>query len=126
MASRADQLNNALDQLLANNPNDITGAVVVGADGMLLSARLGGDANVERVAAIAATMMGVTTRVAGELKIGNAEEAIVRAEVGYLLVMPVSKQAMLALTLRQNANLGLVRLESREAGRAVAASLNGI
>jgi hypothetical protein len=91
-----------------------------------MASQIGSDTNIDRVGAITATMHGVTTRVAGELKLGQAEEVIVRSANGYLLVMPVTAQIVLSLTLRQSANLGLVRLEAREAGGAIATVMNGL
>jgi len=44
----------------------------------------------------------------------------VNAESGYLLVMPVAAQMILAIILRQHANLGMIRIEARETGRAIA------
>ncbi len=124
MASRSENIANALEQLVSNNPNDISGAAVISSDGMLISARMGPDVNPDRVGAIAATMMGVTVRVTNDLKLGKAEETIVRAEGGYLVVVPVNAQIVLAITLRANANLGMVRLELRDTGKLVAAAMS--
>lgn len=123
MESRSEQLRKALGNLISANSADIVGAVVVGSDGIVLGAHMNGETNIDRVAAITATMMGVTSRVAGELKIGTAEESIVRAGQGYLLVMPVAPNIILSMTLRQNANLGMVRIEARETGRIIAAAM---
>lgn len=126
MASRSEQLKEILARLVGANSADISGAVVVGTDGIVMASHIGGETNIDRVGAITATMNGVTTRVAGELKIGAAEEVIVRSSQGYLLVMPISPLIVLSMTLRQGANLGLVRLEAREAGSAIAVTMNGL
>ncbi|NOK62837.1 MAG: dynein regulation protein LC7 [Chloroflexi bacterium AL-N1] len=126
--TRSEQLTTALDRLIASNPTDITGAAVITTDGILLSSRLGADItinNPDRVAAIAATMMGVTTRVVNELKIGQAEEAIVRAVGGYLLITPVMSQVCLAILLRRDANLGLARLDANDIGKLIKVALDG-
>lgn len=124
MASRSELLSAILEQLVSNNSTDIAGAAVISTDGMLLSSRMGPDVNADRVGAIAATMMGVTIRVVNDLKIGKAEETIIRADHGYLVVVPVSAQVVLAITLRPQANLGMIRLEAREAGQSIAAAMN--
>lgn len=126
--TRAEQLTTALDRLIASNPTDITGAAVITTDGILLSSRLSADItinNPDRFAAIAATMMGVTTRVVNELKIGQAEEAIVRAVGGYLLITPVMSQVCLAILLRRDANLGLARLDANDVGQLIKVALDG-
>ncbi|MEM8532841.1 MAG: roadblock/LC7 domain-containing protein [Chloroflexota bacterium] len=126
--TRSEQLTTALDRLIASNPTDITGAAVITTDGILLSSRLSADItinNPDRVAAIAATMMGVTTRVVNELKIGQAEEAIVRANGGYLLITPVMPQVCLSILLRPDANLGMARLDANDVGQLIKAALDG-
>lgn len=119
MANRAERIESALAGYIENNANDVTGAALISSDGMLLGAKMSADVNADRVGAISATMMGVTKRVVTDLKIGTAEETIVRAQDGYLLVLPVNEQLVLATTLRPNANLGMVRLEARDASHAL-------
>lgn len=123
MASRSETIEAALNQLVSNNSTDITGAAVISLDGMLLGARMAPDVNPDRVGAIAATMMGVTLRVVNDLKIGHAEEAIIKADNGYLLVMPINAQMVIATTMRANANLGMVRLETRDTSRSLGSVL---
>jgi hypothetical protein len=127
--SRTDLLAAALDQLITHNISDVSGAAVITTDGMLLSARMSphlASSNAERVSAIAATMMGVTSRVVGEIKIGKAEEAIIRAEQGYLIVMPIAQHVVLSIILRAGANLGLLRLDAREISRMLVAALSRV
>jgi len=63
--------------------------------------------------------MGVTRRVGNELRIGFAEEIIIKANKGLFMVLPAGDQSLLAISLRQDANLGLVRLEARDAARSI-------
>ncbi|NJO81403.1 MAG: dynein regulation protein LC7 [Blastochloris sp.] len=126
MINRSEQLKEILSKLVGENSSDIAGVVVVGSDGIVMASQMIGGTNIDRVGAITATMQGVTSRVAGELKIGDTEEVIVRSVQGYLLVMPVSSMIVLSLTLRQGANLGMVRLEAAAAGKSIAAVMHGI
>jgi uncharacterized protein len=119
MASRQELIGSILDQLTGNAAPDINGAVAVSADGIVLVSRMNGDVNVDRVGAVAATMIGVTRRVSGELRIGSTEEAIIKADNGLFMVLPAGTQGLLAVNLRQGANLGLVRIEAREAAAAI-------
>jgi uncharacterized protein len=123
MASRQETIAAILDQLKNNAGNDVTGAVAVGMDGIVLVSRMGNDVNADRVGAVAATMIGVTRRVSGELRIGATEEAIIKADNGLFMVLPAGDQSLLAVNLRQGANLGMVRLEAREAAVAIARAL---
>jgi len=123
MASRQDQVLAILDQLSINAGNDVTGAVAVSMDGIVLASRMSNDVNADRVGAVAATMVGVTRRVSGELKIGATEEAIIKANNGLFMVLPAGEQGLLAVNLRQGANLGMVRIEAREAAAAISQAL---
>ena len=115
MATRQEQVLAILDHLSLNAGNDVTGAVAVSMDGIVLASRMANEVNADRVGAVAATMVGVTRRVSGELKIGTTEETILRGTNGLFIVLPAGDQAMLAVNLKQGANLGLVRLEARDA-----------
>ena len=123
MASRQEQVLAVLDRLSNNVGSDISGAVAVSMDGIVLASRMSGEINADRVGAVAATMVGVTRRVSNELKIGATEEAIIRADNGLFMVLPAGDQSLLAVNLRQGANLGMVRIEARDAavdiGRAL-------
>jgi predicted regulator of Ras-like GTPase activity (Roadblock/LC7/MglB family) len=123
MASRQEQVLAVLDRLSNNIGNDIHGAVAVSMDGIVLASRMSSDVNADRVGAVAATMVGVTRRVSNELKIGTTEEAIIKADNGMFMVLPAGDQSLLAVNLKQGANLGMVRIEARDAavdiGRAL-------
>lgn len=114
MATRQEQLMTILDRLEANMSSDISGAVAVSMDGIVLASRMSSDVNADRVGAVAATMVGVTRRVAGELKIGTPEEAIIKADNGMFMVIPAGQYSLLAVNLRPGANLGMVRIEAHD------------
>jgi hypothetical protein len=119
MPSRQEQIAVVLERLLANTGSDVTGVAAVSMDGIVLVSRLSADVNEDRLGAVAATMMGVTRRVSGELRIGGAEEVIMKAREGLFMVFPIGEQNLLAVHMRQDANLGMVRLEAREAAGAI-------
>ena len=123
MASRQDQVLAILDRLTANSGNDVSGAVAVSMDGIVLASRMSSDINADRVGAVAATMVGATRRVSAELKIGATEEAIIKSNNGLFMVLPAGDQSLLAVNLRQGANLGMVRIEAREAAVAIGQAL---
>jgi len=123
MASRQEQVLAVLDRLSNNVGNDISGAVAVSMDGIVLASRMSSDVNADRVGAVAATMVGVTRRVSNELKIGATEEAIIKADNGLFMVLPAGEQSLLAVNLRQGANLGMVRIEARDAAVAIGRAL---
>lgn len=119
MMSRQEQIANVLDQLRSNTANDVTGVAAVGMDGIVLVSRMSAEVNADRVGAVAATMMGVTRRVSGELRIGVPEETIIKSDNGLFMVLPAGDQSLLAINLREGANLGMVRLEARSAAQEI-------
>ncbi len=125
MSTRLEQITAILDRLSTNGGSDITGAVAVNTDGIVLASRMAGDHNADRVGAVAATMIGVTKRVSGDLKLGVAEEAIIKAENGLFVVLPAGDQSLLAVNLRQGASLGIALIEAREAAAAIGRALSG-
>lgn len=120
MASRQEQIAGILERLQTNAGSDVGGVAAVGMDGIVLVSRMSTEVNADRVGAVAATMMGVTRRVSGELKIGLPKETIIDADNGVFMVLPSGDQSLLAISLKQGANLGLVRLEAREASQEIA------
>ncbi len=119
MASRQDQIAEILDRFAENAGNDVAGVAAVSMDGIVLVSRMSADVNADRVGAVAATMIGVTRRVSGELKIGFPDEAIIKAANGLFMVLPAGDQSLLAVNLREGANLGMVRLEARDAVKSI-------
>ncbi|NJK78665.1 MAG: dynein regulation protein LC7 [Chloroflexaceae bacterium] len=119
MESRQAQITAILERLAANTGNDVNGVAAVGMDGIVLVSRMSADVNADRVGAVAATMMGVTRRVSGELRIGAPQETIINSLQGTFLVLPAGNQSLLAIALRQGANLGMVRLEAADAARDI-------
>jgi predicted regulator of Ras-like GTPase activity (Roadblock/LC7/MglB family) len=123
MTTRLEQITAILDRLSANGGTDITAAVAVNLEGIVLASRVLGDANPDRIGAVAASFVGMTKRVAGDLKLGNAEETIIRADEGLFVVLPSGDQSLLAVNLRGGANLGITLLEAREAAAAIGRAL---
>lgn len=119
MSSRQEQIAVILERFATNAGNDVSGVAAVSMDGIVLVSRMSPDVNADRVGAVAATMMGVTRRVSGELKLGLPEETIIKSGNGLFMVLPAGEQGLLAVNLRQGANLGMVRLEAREAAQSI-------
>ncbi len=117
--TRQEQLQAVLERLSVNLGQDMAGAVAVSSDGIVLASRMASEVNADRVGAVAATMIGVTKRVSGELKIGLTEEAIIKSDNGMFMVVPAGDQSLLAVNVRHGANLGMVRIEARDAATAI-------
>jgi hypothetical protein len=119
MATRQEQMTAVLERLTNNAGSDIGGVAAVGMDGIVLVSKMSADVNADRVGAVAATIMGVTRRVSGELRMGVPEETIIKSNNGLFMVLPSGEHSLLAVSLREGANLGLVRIEARDAAREI-------
>jgi hypothetical protein len=119
MATRQEQMTAVLEKLTSNAGSDIGGVAAVGMDGIVLVSKMSADVNADRVGAVAATIMGVTRRVSGELRMGGPEETIIKSNNGIFMVLPAGEHSLLAINLREGANLGLVRIEARDAAREI-------
>jgi hypothetical protein len=119
MSTRQEQIAGILDKLRTNTGQDVIGVAAVGMDGIVLVSRMSTEVNADRVGAVAATMMGVTRRVSGELKIGVPRETIIDSVDGLFMVLPAGDQSLLAVNLQLGANLGMVRLEARDAAQEI-------
>jgi hypothetical protein len=119
MATRQEQITEILERLSSNAGSDVTGVAAVGMDGIVLVSRMSTEVNADRVGAVAATMMGVTRRVSNELKMGGPRETIIDSDNGMFMVLPAGDQSLLAINVRRGANLGLIRLEAREAAQEI-------
>lgn len=110
--SKAEQLQQVLLDLTKSMP-EILSVIVASPDGLLIAERsAGGDAN--RLAAMAATALGLGKRIAAETGLGEVADINVMGESGYFLVYAIGDKAALGVLVPQDANLGLVRLEATE------------
>lgn len=73
-----------------------------------------------RIAAMAATTLGLGKRVVQATNLGELTEASIRGENGYLLIYGCGSRGVLALTAPASANLGLINLEARLAASEIA------
>jgi predicted regulator of Ras-like GTPase activity (Roadblock/LC7/MglB family) len=93
---------------------DIAGAVLATRDGLPLAATID-DADVERIAAMTASVLGLSRRAVHVLDHGELFDTVLHFEDAYLLVYPAGRPAALCVAARSWRNIGLVDLEARRA-----------
>ncbi len=108
----------ALEQLVSELRTalpEIKGIVVASADGLPIVAQA---EDAPRLAAMAATALGLGKRIAETTQLGPLAETVVRGRDGYVVVYAVGQRGVLALIAPAHVNLGLLHLEARAiAGR---------
>lgn len=107
----------ALQRILAGVRRSIPelhGAMIASVDGLPVAHEFA-EADADRVAAMAATALGLGKRISERTNLGGFQEAVVRGENGYMVAYAAGDQAVLVLSGPSDSNLGLMRIEARAA-----------
>lgn len=108
--NRIERIQEVLRSLRAVSP-DIVGSAVVSTDGFIIASLLPGEADEELVSGMAAALLGIGERIAGELMGGSLEQTYVRGKLGYVILNAVGQEALLIVLTTPEAKLGLVFLD---------------
>lgn len=101
----------------------VTGALVVGRDGFVIEGVSAEGVDLDAVGALAASALGSSDSMGGELHLGGLGSVLIEFEVGPVAVTPAGPDAVLAVVGDQRANLGRLRIEMRKIRSAVADQL---
>ncbi|MDT4863546.1 Roadblock/LC7 domain protein [compost metagenome] len=120
--SRQEQLQQVLERLSQSVPA-IKGALLSSLDGMpIVHAVSDQSVDPARVAAMAATAVGVGRRIGETLKTGQMKELSLLASEGRIFIYLTADKGCLALVAGQDCNVGLINLEATD----TIAALNNI
>jgi len=114
-------LRGILDGLL--RIDGVTAALVVGRDGFVIEAASHDGIEADSVGAIAASSLGTSEAMGGELHLGELGSILIEFEQGPVALSPVGPEAVLAVVGNQHVNLGRLRVEIRKIRAAVANQL---
>lgn len=112
--NRLDQLNSTLRRLQNASPG-VEAAAVISEDGLMIASALSQDLDEMRVAGMTATLLSLGTRAAGELRRGAVQEVIVRGDDGYAVMINAGRGALLLVLANEDAKLGLIFFDMRDA-----------
>jgi predicted regulator of Ras-like GTPase activity (Roadblock/LC7/MglB family) len=93
---------------------ELFGVMIASIDGLAVAHDLH-EADAERIAAMAATALGLGARIAERTNLGTLTETIIRGTQGHLVVYSAGNDAVLVLSGPLTANLTLMRIEARVA-----------
>jgi len=119
MATKREQLQTILNDLV-HSSGDISGAVIVDNDGLLLAGALSGNTDGNRVAAITAGLISLAGRTAQQLGQGDVKQTLIQAEIGNIVAIRASAKGSFVALTPANASLGMIFMECREAADAIA------
>ena len=103
-------LEERLQELRDRNP-DIMAAVLATPDGLPIASNSAPETDVDALAAVAADLMQRSSRAAGEVGVGSAQELFVRADNGYVMVVGCGPDTCLAVAASLEASLGMLLLD---------------
>lgn len=102
---------------------ELLGVMIASTDGLAVAHDLP-ETESDKIAAMAATALGLGDRITERANLGALRETLVRGEHGSLVVFPAG-DAVLVVSAPESANLGLVRIEARAAAAEIAQLLGG-
>jgi hypothetical protein len=93
---------------------ELFGVMIASVDGLAVAHDLP-EADAERIAAMAATALGLGARITERTNLGTLTETIIRGTQGHLVVYSAGNDAVLVMSGPLTANLTLMRIEARVA-----------
>lgn len=115
---RTENINKVLKTLQTGSP-DVEAAALISEDGLMIASALPQDLDETRVAGMSATLLSLGTRAAAELKRGDVQEVVVRGVQGYSVLVNAGRGVLLLVVANENAKLGLIFFDMREAANAL-------
>ena len=109
MAGIKDQLNELI------KVDGVKTAVVVGRDGFVIEGITSdGSVDIDAVGAVISTGLGTAEVMGRELKVGGLTQAMQEYDEGVLVMSALGAEALLCLVCQLEANLGMVRFQTKK------------
>ncbi len=108
--SRAALITRRLSTLASLTP-ELEAAAVISVEGLMIASRPSEDLSDDLLAAMSAAMLALGERIAADLKRGTLCQMMIKGDLGYVLLMAVSENAVLTTLVNEEAKLGLVFLD---------------
>ncbi|WP_457568229.1 roadblock/LC7 domain-containing protein [Desulfurobacterium sp.] len=116
MASKRELLENVLSSLADSLGSDILGALVATPDGqVVVSTMVKGGLSAEKLAAMAAAVVGTSERLSKVVEAGDFQDALIRCSLQNILTRKAGRRAILVCVVKSDANVGLLNLEVEDA-----------
>ena len=122
MLSKPERLKSILTNLRSSLP-EVRGALIATTDGLPIAQVFTDNTDANRVAAMAATALGLGKRINDTLGTGSLNEMSVSGVTGQVYIYSVGAKGVLAVVTPSGTNLGLLHMEARDAAQAVASVL---
>lgn len=123
-ASKAADLARVVAAIHESMP-ELHGVLIASADGLPVAHDFD-ESDAERIAAMAATALGLGKRIAERTDLGGLAETVIRGDRGYLVVYAAGADAVLVMSGPLDSNIGLMRIEARAASLEIKHILGGV
>ena len=98
---------------------DIEASAVMSRDGFNLASKIGGDVDPDRLGAMCASLLSLSSKTARELERGNLKQVLIEGDQGSILVVHIGTRAVLAVVAKASSNLGMVFVEARKIAKEI-------
>lgn len=111
--SLQQQFYQALDRF-ENSLPAVQATALFDSDGLVLASRLRGEADDQRIGAMSAAILSISSRSGQELVRGPIQRVLVEGELGSMLVTSVSPEVILVALVGAQVKLGILFYECRQ------------
>jgi predicted regulator of Ras-like GTPase activity (Roadblock/LC7/MglB family) len=109
----SDQLDEVLNDFERNVPH-VEATAVVSMDGLVIASRLPGEVEEDRVGAMGAAILSISTRSGEELDRGEMLRVLIEGTNGYLLIRSIGDVAILVALVDKKVRLGMLFYECKQ------------
>ncbi len=113
----APTISTQLDVILNNferNIPHVQATAVVSTDGLVIASRLPAAVEEDRIGAMGAAILSISTRSGGELERGEIVRVLIEGEEGYILIRSIGEYAILVALVDKDVRLGLLFFEANK------------
>ena len=109
----SDQLDAVLIEFERNVPH-VEATAIVSTDGLVIASRLPAEVEEDRVGAMGAAILSISTRSGDELDRGDMLRVLIEGTNGYLLIRSIGDIAILVALVDKNVRLGMLFYECKQ------------
>ncbi len=109
----SEQLDQALNDFERNVPH-VEATAVVSTDGLVIASRLPDQVEEDRVGAMGAAILSISTRSGEELDRGEMLRVLIEGTNGYLLIRSIGDVAILVVLVDKKVRLGMLFYECKQ------------
>ena len=107
-----DRIYQVLDQF-ENSMTSVEATALFDSDGLVLASRLTGEVDDQRIGAMAAALLAISSRSGQELARGKIKRVLVEGEYGSMVLMSVSEDVILVGLVGTQVKLGILFYECK-------------